>query len=217
MRVERRCAEPAAEVGHAHAREHPAPEAIRRIGAGAAEDGRADPRRREPLPDRRPPPQVHRLRGQERRSSARSGSGRCPADRSRGRGGGSRRCRDRPGWSRSRRWTRPPASGRGSSSRPGARPPAGRSLARFGQLARGEHRLDDGRLEPIQADHDDFPGDRHAARSDAWRSSRQSNCSNRSVVHASRRLLGPLYPFRLQFNACRDLGTTGQPCRRQRV
>ena len=74
-RVERRGAQAAAEVGDAHAREHPAADRVGRIRAGAAEHGRVPAGRLEELPDRRAAAEVHGLRAAGRRSSARNGSG----------------------------------------------------------------------------------------------------------------------------------------------
>src|SRR4029434_6841561 len=54
-------AEAAAEVGHAHAREHVSAHVVRRKRAGAAENAGGDSRRRQQLPYRRPPAEVDGL------------------------------------------------------------------------------------------------------------------------------------------------------------
>ena len=152
-RVKSRRSQAATEIRHTHAREHPPAKDVRRVRHRAPQDRRADPGGAQYVPDRCSPPHVDGPGGQER-------SPRLVAVQSEVRQIGPRIAPDeiedpvaarvRPGGECG------PCHGRlarALSSRPGRTRPAAQAIE-VGQLTRGEHRLDDGRLKPVKPDHD---------------------------------------------------------------
>ena len=156
-------AEAAAEVGHSHPREDRAAGAIGGVRAGAAEDGRGDPRGREPVPDRGPAAEVHgpgrredvlllvpvqavvgqvrlRITAEEVEDAVTAGI----------HPGGERR----PGHG---------CLGRGGRGHAG-KSARGNQLRQVRQLSGRQHRLDEARLEPVETDHDHSLRNRPASR-----------------------------------------------------